>query len=422
MHLLWIATKPPAPPVDGGRLASLLTLQALAEAGVEITLVAPVPPEASASEIARIEQELEPVCRPCLVRAAARAAGRAAVRSLLGGPPYSVARHAIPEVRAEVARRVAAERFDAVHAEQLQALPQAGPAVSAGLPVVLRAQNVESDLWRATARLHPWAGTWLRWEARKLARFEGAAVRRSSATVALTRQDAARLERLAGGAGRVAVVPPPFPGALPCADEALPGAPALVLLGSGGWLPNRDGARWFLDDVWPYVLARLPGAILHHFGPLPSSPGRASSEGIHLHPAPEDSRLAFAPGSILVVPLRIASGIRMKILEAWARGVPVIATPEAAEGLEAEAGRELLIAREAGDWAEAVERLRPEVGPGLHRAAEQAGARRIEEGRAALADRHDARRVAAALVRIYGAGRAASVLSARPVGITRPES
>jgi glycosyltransferase involved in cell wall biosynthesis len=67
-------------------------------------------------------------------------------------------------------------------------------------------------------------------------------------------------------------------------------------------------------------------------------------EGVETHPAPADSREAFAPGAILVVPLRIASGIRMKILEAWARGLPVVATPEAAAGLEAEDGRELLLA------------------------------------------------------------------------------
>jgi len=129
-----------------------------------------------------------------------------------------------------------------------------------------------------------------------------------------------------------------------------------VLLGSGGWLPNRDGTRWFLEQAWPAVRVRVPGAVLHLFTGEPDPLGRLSP-GVALHPPPADSRDAFAPGSVLVVPLRVASGIRMKILEAWARGVPVIASPAAAAGLEAENGRELLIASGVGELVAAVARL-----------------------------------------------------------------
>lgn len=375
MRLLWIATKPPAPPVDGGRLVALLTLEALAREGVEITVVAPVAPGV---DVAEIEAALAAFCRPRLIPALPRRRVPCAVRSLLGGRPYSIERHALPEVRDEVARLLAAERFDAVHAEQLQAFAQAEPAFDVAVPVVLRAQNVESDLWRATADLHPWAGRWFAREAARLARYEGEVVRRAAATVTLTERDAAKLRELAGGAARVLTIPPPFPAELPPADAPFPGAPALVLLGSGGWLPNRDATRWFLEEIWPEVRARVPGAVLHLFAAESERP-RQLPDGVEPHPPPEDSRDAFAPGSILVVPLRIASGIRMKILEAWARGVPVIATPEAAAGLGAEDGREVLIAREASAFATAVERLasRPPLGRRL-----------AQGGRRTLAARH----------------------------------
>lgn len=404
MRLLWIATKPPAPPVDGGRLVALLTLQALAGERVEIVLVAPVAPETPEAEVARIEAVLAPFCRAHLVPAKPRPATLTALGTLLGGAPYSIARHALPEVRAEVARRLAAESFDAVHAEQLQTFPQAEPAFAAGVPVVLRAQNVESDLWRATAGLHPWAGRWLAREAGRLARFEGEAVRRSAATIALTASDAERLRRLAGGSARVEVVPPPFPAELPAADTPLPGEPALVLLGSGGWLPNRDGTRWFLEEVWPTVRARTPGVRLHLFAGTGERPVELPA-GVEPHPPPDDSRDAFAPGSILVVPLRIASGIRMKILEAWARGVPVIATPEAAAGLGAEDGRELLVAQTPEEWAAAVARLREPAG----REA------RVSGGRRTLAERHAPAGAAAGLADLYrGAARRTTARSLPP--------
>ena len=268
MRLLWIATKSPVPPIDGGRLVAWTTLQALVEAGVEITLVAPVPP---GEDTGAIEGELAAVCHPRLVRAAPQGRVPALLRSVLGGRAFAVVRHALPAVAREVERLVATERFDAVHAEQVHAFAQAEPALRAGLPVVLRAQNVESDLWRAAASLRhllpPGAGPWLAREARRLARYEGWAVRRAAATIALSEQDAERLRELAGpsirGRAHVVTIPPPFPADLPPADHELPGDPPLVLLGSGGWLPNRDGTRWFLEVIWPEVHARLPGAVLH---------------------------------------------------------------------------------------------------------------------------------------------------------------
>ncbi len=392
MKILWIGTKPPAPPVDGGRLAVLETLRALREAGLEVTLVVPVDRDAPRTERTAFVRALEPLCKPVLVRCRLAGRLRPLAASLLG-PPYAIARHRRPEVTSAVERLLREREFDLVHCEQLHALAQAAPARRRDLPVVLRAQNVESDLWSAAADLHGWAGPWLRREARRLARHEGWAVRSVAATVALTREDARALEGLAGegraGDRPVDVVPPPFPAELPPADEALPGDPAVVLLGSGGWLPNEDAVRWFTDTAWPAVLERRQGARLHLFAP---ASGRGLPAGITLHRPPVDSRDAFPRGSIQVVPLRIASGIRMKVLEAWARGIPVVATPEAAAGLEAEDGQELLIGRTGAELANHIARLAddPEAARSL-----------CEAGRRALAARHAPAAVADALADVY---------------------
>lgn len=369
MKILVVATKPPWPPVDGGRLLLSLTLEGLEAAGCRTTLVAP---------------ELKPV-DPKLV----------AARSVLSGQPLAIARHRQPDLAREVERLLsaeAAERFDLVHVEQLQALPQAEPAFRLGVPVVLREQNVESDLWAATAARTPgFKGRLLGVESRRLASWEGRAVRRVAATLPLTAEDAARLHWLSGvsgDGGRIHVVRAPFPD-LPPGPAPLPGDPPLVLLVSRGWLPNEDSVAWFLREVWPAVRAEAPGAVLHVFG---AEPGSTPPAGAVHHPAPRDSAEAFAPGSILAVPLRIASGVRMKILEAWSRGVPVVGTPAAVAGLEAEDGRELLVAADALDFARAVARLHRE--PGLAR-------RLVEEGRRARLERHDPARVVEDLLAVY---------------------
>jgi glycosyltransferase involved in cell wall biosynthesis len=267
--------------------------------------------------------------------------------------------------------------------------------------VVLRAQNVESDLWAETARRgRGLRGVLLRREARKLAAWEGNAVRCAAATLALTQEDAARLRALAGGERRVGVVRAPFP-ELPPGTGRLEGDPAVVVFGSRGWLPNEESTVWFAAEVWPAVRAALPGAVLHLFG----APPGLKAPGVIVHPSPEDSAEVYAQGSILAVPLRIASGVRIKILEAWARGVPVVATPAALAGLEAADGREALVARDPQEFAQAIARLHRE--PGL---AEKL----VEAGRQARRERHEPGVVAEGLVEEYGEVIRANSLSAAP--------
>lgn len=366
MRLLWVATKSPMPPTDGGRILLGATVACLREAGHEVRLIVPVP----AGPCADAGSTCVPARpRPWLT---------AALRSLLTGLPLSVARHELPAVRRAVARELGSGRWDAVVSEQLQALPQCEPALDARLPVLLRAQNVESDLWAAWGRAS-WRGGLSRWQAARLARYEAAALERVAGVTALTTEDARRLQDLAPRA-RVRVLPAPFPALLPPGDQPLSGAPALVVL-AGGWRPNLDGARWFVAEVWPLVRARHPAARLHVFGATFAAPGLIS------HAAPPDSRSAFAPGCLHVVPLRAASGVRIKILEAWARGTPVVATRRAAAGLGAEHRRELLLADDAAAFAEAAGALVDE--PGL-------GPRLAAAGRARLTAEHSPAAVAQA--------------------------
>lgn len=376
LKILVVATKSPWPPIDGGRLLLWGTIEALAAAGHRVTLVAPE----DGRRLREGEQALREVCTPRLVEAGPRPP----LVALASRLPFTVARHRLARVRREVERRLGEERFDVVHAEQLQALPQ---ALTGSAPVVLRAQNVESDLWRlAAAHRRGVRRLWLAREAERLARWEGGAVRRASAVLALTERDAVRLRELAGGEGRVEVVPAPFAPELP-AGSPLPGRPAVVLMGSGGWLPNEESVRWFVRTVWPRAAARLPEAVLHLFGGPP-----AAGERIVPHPPPAESAAAFAQGSVLVVPLHIASGVRMKILEAWARGVAVVGTPEGLSGLVETQEEGALIARDAEGFAAALARLAEE--PGLASALTAAG-------RAILAGRHRPEAVAARLAEIY---------------------
>lgn len=394
VRILCVATKPPWPPRDGGRLALWLTLQGLAAAGHDIALVAPRD-ETTASTAEAVERALRAVCTPHLVSAAKRNWITAWAAALFRGQALSVARHHLPEVEQAVAECIADWRPDVLHVEQLQAMANCETARAAGIPVVLRMQNVESSLWRqvAMARLRSRA---LVLEAHRLRTNEARAMAKASRVVALTERDAADLRDICGDAQRhkLVAVCPPFPSSM-SAGPALGDSTAIVLAGSAGWWPNTEGMRWFLDQVAPLLATELPQARVHVYGGtrVATTAGRS---GAVWHPAPEDAAQAFPAGAIAAIPLHIGSGIRMRILEAWARGLPVVATSIAAAGLQVESGRELMIADTPADFATAIRTLARE--DGLRAAL-------VAAGRNYLAKHHERGMLTQALVAQYEAAR-----------------
>ena len=383
LRILYVATKPPFPPSDGGKLLIWNTIRDLAVRGHDITCVAPdlgdMPPES-------VEQ-MSQHCHPRLVSCRPGRLLPSLMKAQLSRKPLSILRHRHQALIQSVREELAKGHFDVIHVEQVQSFFNL-PIGNSKPPIVFRAQNVESNLWRMVAGVRPKISWIARREARKMAAVEAQAVHNAAATIALTRPDG---EALAGGIGmraaNIHLIPPPFPADLPTADRTLPGDPAIFLLG-GGWLPNKDSIRWFFDSIWEDIRRHNPDAIAHVYGDDPTPP---LPSNIH-HPPPADSRDLFCDGAILVVPLRVASGIRMKILEAWARGIPVVATPEAASGLGARNGDEVLLAGTGAEFAEAITRLRSE--PELRR-------RLVDHGRKVLATRHCSNRVAGLLEETY---------------------
>jgi hypothetical protein len=386
MKVLVVATKSPWPPQDGGRLALWLTMQGLAAAGHELMLVAPVESGVEGSCAASLEA-LKAVCIPQLLVSPRRHWLEAGASALVHGRSLSVARHRSVVIAQGVARCIESWRPHLVHVEQLQALANCSAARAAAIPIVLRMQNVESSLWSQVAGLRAMAWP-LRWEARRLRDEERRALHVAARVVTLTERDAAQLRDTDAdrAESRVFPIAPAFPPELGRAKR-LDGSPSIVLAGSTGWWPNEHGIRWFADAVMPLVSSRQPDARAHVFADM-----TVERLGVICHRAPADAIEAFPESSIVAVPLHVGSGIRMRILEAWARGLPVVATSIAAAGLAVETGRELLIADSAEEFASAIERVdRDET---LRQAL-------VAAGRAYLARHHESVAETAALLRVY---------------------
>jgi glycosyltransferase involved in cell wall biosynthesis len=133
----------------------------------------------------------------------------------------------------------------------------------------------------------------------------------------------------------------------------------LVFVGSMSYRPNVDAAEFFVRQVLPRIAREVPDVTLSIVGaaPAPSVKRLAQDPRVRVTGLVDDVRPYYAAAAASVVPLRIAGGVRMKILEALALGSPVVSTAIGAEGLELEDGRDLLIADTPEQFADAAIRL-----------------------------------------------------------------
>ena len=131
-------------------------------------------------------------------------------------------------------------------------------------------------------------------------------------------------------------------------------APRVVFTGALHTLPNRDGIRWFCEEVWPVIRRQVADATLDIVGAQPPADVLAldTLPGVSIHADVRDVVPFLARARVAVIPLRIGTGSRLKALEAMAAGRAVVATSIGAGGLDAQPGRDLLIAAGAAELAD----------------------------------------------------------------------
>ena len=215
---------------------------------------------------------------------------------------------------------------------------------------VKRAQSLPVDL-------RPWH--WLlRLDNRKLRRLERTAPRRYGRCVVCSEAQRGffprRLRR------RVLVVPNGFaPRLLAHPPRRGAAAPTIVFVGTMDYRPNVEAVSWFVNEVFPSIVHRVPAARLLLVGHDSRQRLRRVTDGdriVATGSVPDVAPLVAA-STVSIAPIRVGSGTRVKILEALALGVPVVSTTLGAEGLGLVPGREIVLADEPAAFAAGVVRL-----------------------------------------------------------------
>jgi polysaccharide biosynthesis protein PslH len=258
--------------------------------------------------------------------------------------------------RRRLAHLLRTSRFDVVHIDSLVDLGRYLPAFD-GIPVVGVHHDVGSALLRRRAAIdtNRWRGAYVRYQAALMTRAERTWCERVALNVAVSDPDRIHLARIAPAA-RIAVVPNGVDLDEFRADAA-PSGQGIAYVGGTMPFPNADALDFFSRQILPHLRALRPHLPVRWIGRASAEQQRSYREqhGIELTRYVDDVRPLMRDAACHVVPLRVAGGTRLKILNAWAMGKAVVSTSIGCEGLAAADGENILIRDEPEAFARAVD-------------------------------------------------------------------
>jgi glycosyltransferase involved in cell wall biosynthesis len=295
------------------------------------------------------------------------------LRSVAGRRPYVYTMHESRGFEAALRRELAQNTFDLVHIDSLDLL-RFVPLVR-HLPMVCNHHNAEASLLFRRADRESGARAWyIRHQAHLLARAEAHLLPLFDVNLTVSDTDADLLHEDSPTA-RFAVIPNGVnadffrPKGYGNGNDNANGTrrKGCVFVGGTTWFPNRDGLEWFSSEVLPRMRASGLNDPVTWVGRVTDEEkSEFAREGLSFTGYVEDIRPHVHAAACFIAPLRVGGGTRLKILDAWAMGAPVVATRIACEGLAAIDGQNVLMADEPEDFVAATGRVLGDRGLAAH--------------------------------------------------------
>lgn len=340
-----LCNKSPYPPSEGGPMAMNSIVNGLIEAGHKVKILAvnsekyhikeediPVSyKEKTNIEFVDINLSIKPI---------------EALKNLFSDKSYHVERFISEDFKQKLIEILNKDKYDIVQLEMIYMAPYIETIRShSDALIVLRAHNVEHLIWDRIAKKtnFPLKKWYLKHLVRTLKEYELNAINKVDGIAAITYRDAAFFR----GETAIPVVDIPF-GVNP--EEFTPcyeinEKPTLYHIGSMNWMPNTEGIKWFLKNVWSKLHEREPDIQLNLAGRhTPKWMKKLKMKNVNVHGEVPDAKEFIKDNDIAIVPLLSGSGIRIKIIESLAMGKTVITTTIGAEGIQYSEYNNIIIA------------------------------------------------------------------------------
>ena len=317
-----------------------------------------------------------------------------AFANLFTNKSYHVERFISKDFKARLVELLEKEQFDVVQLEMLYMAPYVETIREhSKAMIVLRAHNVEHKIWERIAKetkffLKRW---YINHLANTLKDYELSALETVDGVAAITRKDAAFFRKYCSKP----VIDIPY-GVYP--EEFTPkydieSTPKFYHIGSMNWMPNSEGIRWFIEEVLPKTVEKVPGFVYHLAGRnMPEWLKTLKNKHVDVVGEVPDAKAFVTNNDVAIVPLLSGSGIRIKIIESMALGKTVITTRVGAEGILYDEEVNVIIAENIAKMVEAIRAINenPQIAVRIGQAARKL----VEEN-------YDNRKIIARLLMFY---------------------
>lgn len=372
MNILFLTQILPYPPDSGPKVKTWNVIRYLNRHQHHVTLVSFVRPEEE-EHIPALKQICKEVHIVPIRRSRIKDVGYM-IRSYLSGRPFLVERDDLPEFQNVVNKIVKQQKIDYIHADQLTLVQFAVRGASASQnkkpKVIFDAHNA---VWTIVERMRenvPWyLKPVLGIEAGRVKKYEGELLKSVDHVLAVTDVDRVSLEdalqftkvRKNEKVSPITVIPISVNTQQIQPVHRKSDSLNLVTLGTLHYPPNADGIRWFVEEAFPLIRSKIPDVKLTIIGKNPPKDflrlANDPNTGIVVTGFVPELDPYFKDAALVVIPVRAGGGMRVRILEAFAYAMPIVTTTVGLEGIQAEPGKDVLVADDPKDFADAVIQL-----------------------------------------------------------------
>ena len=369
MDILYIANLVPYPLDGGGKIKTFASIQALSrEHTVDLLCFY------EKENLDEAEKVLKQYCRNVIMLPIRVTTSEnygyillQAVKSLLTSLPLCVYKYKQKGMEDAIQSIVAKNSYQIVYFNLLQ-IYSYRELIRKLLPkakIVLDTQNCETQIFRRYAKesKNLIKKFYLLLEATKLQRFESASIQDADKLILLSTEDRQILEKMVGKPLACEIIPiavqEPDYVKMPQTIASVQ-KPCILFLGTLTWAPNNEGMIWFMENVMPQLQDTLGDFSMFIVGKNPSDTLKALTgqyKNVTVTGYVDSVVPYFEKCDFMVVPLFVGSGQRVKIIESFSRGMPVVATSIGAEGLHYTDGQDILIANTAEEFLECIQRI-----------------------------------------------------------------
>jgi len=356
MRVLLVCNKSPYPPKEGGPIAMNAIVEGLIRAGHSVKILA-INTNKYFVDLKNIPESYIKNTRLETIYIDLSINPAEAFKNLFSTKSYHIERFISEDFKQKLSTILQEENFDIVQFESLFVTPYFDTVRQySDAKVVLRAHNIEHLIWERIARncKNPIKKIYLGHLYRTLKKYELSIIEQVDGIAAITYEDS---EFFAKSSSSTPVIDIPF-GINPEQYKLVniqPEFPSLFHLGSMNWMPNLEGIRWFLQNVWPHVNREFPDLKFWLAGRMmPDWLIKVGLANVEVVGEVDDASEFMQSKMVMIVPLFSGSGIRIKIIEGMALQRPIISTSIGAEGIRYNNGKDIIIADSVEEFINAI--------------------------------------------------------------------